>query len=164
MIPDARPRSAPRTSPLVRLAALLVALTLVGVGHGEHFAATIPVAYEGFYGRYLLAPEGALEAALPLGGVVQVTRDGSELQVLRPEGSPTRFVPAGRHRYVAPGTAEVLTFDVTDGRVRSAYVTGDRAAALVPVRTWQASLLRVGYRLTATWSELVEMGRSLAPF
>ena len=58
----------------------------------------------------------------------------------------------------------MLTFDVADGRVRSAYLTGDRAAALVPVRAWQASLLRVGYRLTGTWNELVEMGRMLAPF
>lgn len=140
-----------------------MALSILGVVHGEHLAA-IPVAYEGSYARYLLAPEGALEAALPVGGVVEVIRDGSELQALRPEGPPTRFVPAGRHRFVAPGTAEVLTFDVADGRVRSAYLTGDRAAALVPVPAWQASLLRVGYRLTSTWTELVEMARMLAPF
>lgn len=153
----------PRPSRLRRLAALLVALSIVAVGHGEHLA-TIPVAYEGVYGRYLLAPEGAFEALLPLGGVVEVIRDGSELAVLRPDGPPTRFVPAGRHRFVAPGTGEVLSFDVADGRVRSAYLNGDRTAALVPVRPWQASLLRVGHRLSGTWSELVDMGRTLAPY
>jgi hypothetical protein len=171
MTPHGRPRIGRRTPRRLRsaaprgalLAALLAALWLGAVGHGEHLAA-IPIAYEGYYGRYLLAPEGALEAALPLGGVVEVIRDGSELQALRPEGPPTRFVPAGRHRFVAPGTGDVLTFDVADGRVRSAYLTGDRAAALVPVRAWQASLLRVGHRLTGTWTELVEMGRMLAPF
>lgn len=162
MAPRGRPRG-PRTPTLRRLAALLAALSLVAVGHGEHLAA-IPVGYEGVYGRYLLAPEGALEAALPLGGVVQVIRDDGELQVRRPEGPPTRFVPAGRHRFVAPGTAEVLSFDVADGRVRSAFLNGDRAAALVPVRAWQASLLRVGHRLAGTWSELLEMRRLLAPF
>lgn len=153
----------PRPSRLRRLAAPLVALSIVAVGHGEHIA-TIPVAYEGFYGHYLLAPEGAFEALLPLGGVVEVIHDGSELLVLRPDGPPTRFVPAGRHRFVAPGTAEVLSFDVADGRVRSAYLNGDRTSALVPVRAWQASLLRVGHHLSGTWSELVDMGRMLAPF
>ena len=162
MTPVDRVRTA-RLASLRRLTELLAAAAVVAVGLGQPLAA-IPVAYEGFYGRYLLAPEGAFEAVLPLAGVVEVIRDRSELQVLRPGEPPTRFVPAGRHRFVAPRTAETLSFDVVGGRVRSAYLNRDSTSALVPVRAWQASLLRVGHRLGAAWYDVLEMGRMLVPF
>lgn len=166
--PTARARRAApdrRWAALLLVGLVLVGLVLAATARADpHGAARIPVAYEGAYARALLAPEGPFETLLPLGGVVDVRRDGAELRVTRPGGGPVRFVAAGVHRFLAPTTGELLTFDVADGRVRSGFLDGDRTAVLTPVGGWRASLLRLGNRLAGSWEELGAFGRRLAPF
>lgn len=133
---------------IVALAILSLAIAARALGEGD---VVLPVGYEGSYGRYLLQAERPLTTLVPLEGVVDVRRDGRELWVSTPTSHPIRFTPAGRHRFVAPSTGASLSFDVAAGRVRAAYLSDDAEHVLAPIRSWQASLLRLGHRLAAGW-------------
>jgi hypothetical protein len=135
---------------LQRILFVCTLAVLAAAAFGQRGAVGIPVAYEGTY-AIVAAPTGSVLDAFPLRGVVEVVRTGGELRVSLPGHASLRYVPAGRHRFVATDGRSRLTFDVADGRVQGAYLDGHDETALIPANALQAAIAELAGQLARMW-------------